>query len=183
MKPANAEKLARVLKWIVTIAFILLLALLFYVPWLTGIRMMLSWTYVIKTQFSFGAVLSAWKVLFDAADPWRTVLAWFLLVCGVCGAVILWQGRIVLSNLAEGRLFARSNGKAVVRAGVFCFIIAAAAAVRLVANLVLSKSAAPLVTYSTFFIPVFVIAGLLLFVAGALFARAAELKEENDLVI
>ena len=183
MKAATAEKLAKVLKWIVTAAFILLLALLFYVPFLTGIRAMLAWTYAIKTKYSFGAVLGAWNVLFDASDAWRTVLTWFILICGACAAVILWQARRVLKNLSAGKLFVRENVTAVVRAGVFCFIIAAASLIRLVINLVITKSLAPIVSYTTFFIPVFVIAGLILLVAAALFARAAELKEDNDLVI
>ncbi len=183
MKAETAEKLAKALQWIVTVVFILMLALLFYVPYLTGIRAMLAWTYAIRPSYSFRAVLEAWKVLFGGGDVWRTVLAWFMLFCGVCAAVILWQARTVMKNLSEGRLFVRGNVTAVVRAGVFCFLIAAASAVRLVINLVITRSIAPIVSYTTFFIPVFVIAGLLLLVAAALFARAAELKEDNDLVI
>ena len=183
MKASTAEKLAGVLKWIVTAVFILLLALMVFVPYLTGIRAMLAWTYSIKPDFSFKAVFEAWKVLFGGGDLWRTVLAWFLLFCGVCAAVILWQARTVLKNLSAGRLFVRGNVTAVVRAGLFCFFIAAACAVRLVINLIIAKTAAPIVSYATFFIPVFVIAGLILLIAGALFARAAELKEDNDLVI
>ena len=122
MKAETAEKLAKVLQWIVTVVFILMLALLFYVPYLTGIRAMLAWTYAIRPSYSFRAVLEAWKVLFGGGDVWRTVLAWFMLFCGVCAAVILWQARTVMKNLSEGRLFVRGNVTAVVRAGVFCFL-------------------------------------------------------------
>ena len=89
----DLAKLAKVLQWIVTVVFILMLALLFYVPYLTGIRAMLAWTYAIRPSYSFRAVLEAWKVLFGGGDVWRTVLAWFMLFCGVCAAVILWQAR------------------------------------------------------------------------------------------
>lgn len=183
MKTAAAEKLARVLKWIVTVFFIFMLILLVFVPLLTGFREELSTTYDIKAALTAESVFGAWGVLFSTGTLRRTVLAWFMLVCGACGAVILWQARIVLANLSVGRMFARKNKSAMIRAGICCFVIAAASAVRLTVNLITYRSWAPLVTYTALFVPAFVFAGLIFLVAAALFAGAAELKEDNDLVI
>ncbi len=183
MKKSAAEKLARVLKWVVTVFFVLLLVLLVFVPMLTGFREALSRTYDIKAALTAESVFGAWGVLFGAGTAYRAVLAWFMLVCGACGAVILWQARIVLCNLSQGRMFARANKNAMIRAGVCCFVIAAASAARLTINLCTYRSWAPLVTYTALFVPAFVFAGLIFLVAAAMFAGAADLKEENDLVI
>lgn len=183
MRIATAEKLARFLKWAVIVFFILLLVLLLFVPFLTGIRSALAGSSPINTEFSVGALFSAWKVLLGGNNVWRTVLAWFMLFCGICCAVILWQARIVLKNIAIGKLFVSSNKNAMVRAGISCFLISAAAIVRLVINLIIFPSWAPIVTYTSFFIPLFAFAGLVFLIGAALFAGAADLKEENDLVI
>lgn len=183
MKKAAAEKLARVLKWVVTVFFIFMLILLVFVPLLTGFRETLSRTYDIRAALTAESVFGAWGVLFGAGTLRRAVLAWFMLICGACGAVILWQARIVLGNLSEGRMFAGANKNAMIRAGICCFVISAASAARLTVNLCTYRSWAPLVTYTAFFVPVFAFAGLIFLVAAALFAGAAELKEDNDLVI
>ena len=111
------------------------------------------------------------------------ILAWFMLFCGACGAVILWQARIILKSLGEGRPFIRKNIRAMLRAGVCCFAIAAASAARLAWNITAIGSWLPLVTYTALFVPVFVFAGLLCLVAASLFSGAADLKEDSDLVI
>ena len=111
------------------------------------------------------------------------VLAAFLLFCGVCTAVILWQGRRVLGTILAGSPFQRENGVSLRRAGVCCFAISAAALVRVVWGLFYYQSIASLLTYNALFVPIFLLGGLLCLVVSALFRQAAELKAENDLTI
>ena len=106
-----------------------------------------------------------------------------LLLCGICTAVILWQAKRVLDTILKGTPFTLVNVMSLYRAAVCCFIISGAALVRMVLGLVFYRSIAPLLTYNALFVPIFFMGGLLCMVMSALFRRAAELKEENDLTI
>lgn len=117
------------------------------------------------------------------AQPYAAVLTAFLVFCGTCTAVLLWQGRRVLDTIIQGNTFVRSNAGNMRRAAICCFLISAAALVRMIWGLWYYASALPLFTYNTLFVPVFLMGGLLCMVMSALFRQAAELKEENDLTI
>ena len=111
------------------------------------------------------------------------VLTIFLHFCGVCTAVILWQARRVLDTILTGLPFQNANGISLRRAAVCCFLISAAALVRLLWGFWYYASVLPLLTYNALFVPVFFMGGLLCLVMSALFRQAAELKAENDLTI
>lgn len=130
-------------------------------------------------------------VIFVALAYWGEVWkdwAWafytvFLFFCGCCTAAILRQARRILDTVLEGNPFQRANAVSMRRAAVCCWGIGAAALVRLTVELLWLRATAPLYTYNTLFIPVFLMAGLLFLVMSALFRQAAELKEDQDLTI
>ena len=74
----------------------------------------------------FLVVVGAWTENF----AFTFVLTLFLLFCGICTAVILWQGRRVLGTILTGAPFRAENGVSLRRAAVCCFLIAAAALAR-----------------------------------------------------
>ena len=118
---------------------------------------------------------------------WRTasgaMLTLFLVVSGVCTAVILWQGKRVLETILRGEPFSMENAVSLRRAAVCAFLIALAALARVVFGLLFYRSLAPLLTYNALFVPIFAMFGLLCLIMSALFRQAAELKAENDLTI
>ena len=111
------------------------------------------------------------------------LLTLFLLACGVCTAVILWQAKNVLDTILTQTPFQMTNARCLHRAAVCCWIISGAALVRLVLWLWADGTPAPLFTYTALFIPAFFMAGLLFQVMSALFRQASELKEDQDLTI
>ena len=113
----------------------------------------------------------------------NALIALFLVICGICTALILLQGLRVLGTILTGAPFRAENGVSLRRAAVCCFLIAAAALARVVWGLFYYGSVAPLLTYNALFVPIFILGGLLCLVMSALFRQAAELKAENDLTI
>ena len=194
----KTERLAHILKKLVTITFLCNLLALPLVPILTsvvGCEIPLpelldnltaalpvsgdDWLYFSPGMQLFLAVAGAWTENF----AFTCVLTMFLLFCGVCTAVILWQGRRVLDTVLRGEPFTRDNAANLRRAAVCCFLISGAALLRTVWGLFYYRGPGPLFTYNALFVPVFFMAGLLCLVVSALFRQAAELKEENDLTI
>ena len=116
-------------------------------------------------------------------DPETLALTLFLVVSGVCTAVILWQGKRVLETILRGEPFSMENAVSLRRAAVCAFLIALAALARVVFGLLFYRSLAPLLTYNALFVPIFAMFGLLCLVMSALFRQAAEIKAENDLTI
>ena len=189
MEKTGVQKLAGVLKVLVTITIGCNLLALFLVP---GLAMMKGFGPLLGlTPYETALELPArvWMVfVMSWVWVWRSgaydvVLTLFLLFCGCCTAVILWQGRQVLDTILAGTPFAPENAVSLRRAGLCCFLISAAALLRLVWGLFYYRSPAPLLTYNALFVPVFLMAGLLCQVMAALFRQAAELKAENDLTI
>lgn len=187
VKKHSAAALARVLKVLVTIAFVCNLLLLPCVPLLTLIgrspEPAYAWDLLVELG---GAVITApfWGFL----GIWRQgdeviVLTFFLAFCGICTAVILWQARRVLGTVIGGNTFIPENAQNMRRAAVCCFLISAAALTRVLWGFFYYSSPAPLFTYNALFVPIFLMGGLLCMVMSALFRQAAELKEENDLTI
>ena len=198
MERSGVLKLAWVLKILVTVTFLCNLLVLPLVPVLVSflssgipVRELLSnltapppapgddFFYLSPPLQLFLLLLGAWRDNFS----YTVVLTCFLLFCGACTAVMLWQARRVLNTILRGAPFCRENGQNLRRAAVCCFLISLFALIRLVWGLFYYGSLAPILTYNALFVPVFFMGGLLCLVMSALFRQAAELKEENDLTI
>ncbi len=178
MAKTGVQKLARALRVLVTIVFACNMAALFFVPALP-----LAYHVTLGGSQSAAALPALPPDWIQKLGPYETVLAAFLLFCGVCTAVILWQARLVLDTIAAQTPFCRKNSVCMKRAAVCCFLISGAALLRLCWGFWFYRSIRPLLTYNALFIPLFLMAGLLCMVMSALFRQAAELKEENDLTI
>ena len=195
MKTSSAAKLAKLLNILVLIAFVCNLVALPLVPGLVGIASEGGLRYfsdfVSRGDLSAGAPTAVtlffavcWQYLWRVwRTPYTAVLAAFLLSCGVCTAVILWQARRVLGTIRKGSPFCRDNARSLKRAAVCCLVIAMAALVRTVWAAAFYRSALPFFTYNALFVPLFLMGFLLCMVMSALFRQAAQLKEENDLTI
>lgn len=198
MERTGVQKLAWVLKILVTVTFLCNLLVLPLVPVLvsflsSGIPVpeLLSnltapppapgddFFYLSPPLQLVLLLLGAWRDNFS----YTLVLTCFLLFCGVCTAVMLWQARRVLNTILRGAPFCQENGQNLRRAAVCCFLISLFALIRLLWGFFYYGSLAPLLTYNALFVPVFFMGGLLCLVMSALFRQAAELKEENDLTI
>ena len=188
MPATSVQKLARVLKVLVTITFICNLIALALVPGLATMNGFQGLT----SFAAFGLPGGISQAILYFVLCWRwvwtygsyfVVLTFFLFFCGVCTAVILWQARRVLDNIMWAHIFTGYNADNLRRAAVCCFLISAAALVRLLWGFWYYASIAPLLTYNALFIPIFFMGGLLCLVMSALFRQAAELKAENDLTI
>ena len=194
MERTSVQKLARVLRVLVIITFVCNLIVLFLVPGLVGIWAeggVIAFSglnpFVERSALRLAALFLAaciqflWRI-------WRygegcIVLTLFLWVCGICTAIILWQGKRVLDTILKGDPFVPDNAKSLKQAAVCCFVISGAALVRLIWGFVTYRSILPLLSYNALFVPIFLMAGLLCMVMSALFRQAAEIKAENDLTI
>ncbi len=196
MERTSVQKLARVLRVMVIITFVCNIIVLFFVPTLAGMLAENRWDGQTMERLLTGesagfwlkfSVFSwsplAWMFALAGEDFYWPVLTLFLLSCGTCTAVILWQGKRVLDTILKGDPFVLDNAKSLKRAAVCCFVISGAALVRVIWGLAYYQSIAPLLTYNALFVPIFLMGGLLFMVMSALFRQAAELKAENDLTI
>ena len=200
MEKTEVRKFARVLRVIVIVIFVCNIIVLFLVPALTYLLGAMKMLFQEQGESigvlealerlssdKLGSVLLVWLPFYAWREIWQdsylAVLAMFLEVCGVCTAVILWQGKRVLDTIIKGEPFTLGNAANLKRAAVCCFVISAAALVRLIWGFFYYKSISPLLTYNALFVPVFLVGGLLCMVMSALFRQAAELKAENDLTI
>jgi len=185
------QKLAKLLKVLVTVTFVCNLVILPLVPGIVGVSAELGPDLFQEAVLENTGVpkavlflLACWQFLWRVwGEPYTAVLAAFLMACGLCTAVILWQARRVLDTILAGNPFQKKNGDSMRWAAVCCFAIAAAALLRTLWRFWYYRSIAPLFTYNALFIPLFAMGGLLCMVMSALFRQAAELKEENDLTI
>ena len=203
MERTSVQKLSRVLRVMVIVIFVCNILALFFVPMLA----VAEWTSAGAGAVEWGldmvdSLLNpkldpetrsevfvwlwylftlSWPAVFGEA--YTAVLTLFLWTCGICTAVILWQGKRVLDTVLAGEPFSVKNAASLRRAAVCCFVISGAALVRLIWGLATYRSILPLLTYNALFVPVFLMAGLLCMVMSALFRQAAELKAENDLTI
>ena len=181
MERTRVQKLAYVLKILVTITFVCNLIALIMVPGLVHIGLQQGLDYDIDDTLHM-LFLGGWS-LWGFNGPYADVLSGFLLFCGACMAVILWQGRRVLNTILKATPFCTENSVTLRRAGICCFLISAAALVRVIWRLCYDQSIAPLFSYNALFVPLFFLGGLLCLVMSALFRQAAEMKAENDLTI
>lgn len=191
MEKTTAQRLAGVLKVLVTVTFACNLLVLPLVPGLVGIgregtRTLLDAALTGQESENLVPIFFTvcWQFLYRIwRFPSEGVLAAFLLFCGANTACILWQARRVLDTVIEGLPFQRRNARSMMVAAVSCALITLAALLRLIWGFFYYGSAAPLFTYNALFVPVFAMAGLLCLVMSALFLQAAVLKEDSDLVI
>ena len=197
MERTSVQRLARVLRVLVKIVFVCNIIALFFVPVevdLHSRHTSLPEMVVSILSFDDGIELLFLGVMWSPMiycgflanvlmDAYVLVLTLFLWVCGVCTAVILWQGKRVLDTILKGNPFVMDNAKSLNRAAVCCFVISGAALVRTVWGLVYYQNISPMFTYNALFVPIFLMAGLLCMVVSALFRQAAELKAENDLTV
>lgn len=191
MERSAVQKLARILRVFVIITFVCNLIALFLVPGMAAFYVGGGGTGLLENNSAFQFIrffVMVWHPLVwmlgatGEGQDW-VVLSLFLLSCGVCTAVILWQGKRVLDTILRGTPFTPGNAQNLKRAAVCCFLISAAALLRLIWGLAYYQSMGPLLTYNALFVPVFFMAGLLCLVMSALFRQAAELKEDQDLTI
>lgn len=195
MERTSVQKLARVLRVLVIIVFICNILALLLVPAVTFMTVsgLIDWgieelTYLFGLEpipdiyycFDIMCLLSWFGVWGDA---YKAVLTVFLWACGICTAVILWQGKRVLDTILKGDPFVMDNAANLKRAAICCFGISGAALARLIWAFIYYRSVNPLFTYNALFVPIFLMGGLLFLVMSALFRQAAELKAENDLTI
>ena len=124
-----------------------------------------------------------WIIGWTSFNAYQLILTLFLIFAGIQTARILWQARRVLRTILRGEPFAPENAVSLRKAAVSCFLIAAAALIRVVFSIFYYRSPMPLATYNALFVPMFAMGGLLCLVMSALFRQAAELKAENDLTI
>ncbi len=196
MEQTSVQRLARVLRVMVIVVFVCNIIVLLFVPTLAGMLAENRWDGQtmerLLTGESVGFWLSftihswnpvIWMLALTADDLYWPVLTLFLLSCGTCTAIILWQGKRVLDTILKGDPFVLDNAKSLKRAAVCCFVISGAALARLIWGFAYYQSIAPLLTYNALFVPIFLMGGLLFMVMSALFRQAAELKAENDLTI
>lgn len=184
MKQTSVQRLARVLRVLVVITFVCNLIALPIAPslvyWYAN-----QWELDYRLEIGnsvlnlwLGGLFRVWK-----NSPYTLVLALFLVVCGICTALVLWQGKRVLDTILRGEPFSLDNAANLRRAAICCFVISGMALARLVWGVVYYRNIGPLLSYNALFVPIFLMGGLLFMVMSALFRQAAELKAENDLTI
>ena len=182
MEQTGTVKLAKVLKVLVTIVFICNLIVLPLVPGVVslgvnGIAQLAAYDWDDLIGNMVACLASVWQVEYEA------VLTGFLLFCGVCTAVTLWQAKGVLGTVIRGNTFTFPNARRMRIAAICMFLISGAALCRMLWEFSIFRTIQPIFTYNALFIPIFTMGGLLCMVMSALFRQAAELKEENDLTI
>ena len=189
MEPTSVQRLARLLKGLVTAVFTLNLLCLPLVPGAVAFwhenESIWEWLSHDSGDGLFMVFIvflgSLWGVF--RISPAHTLWSFFFWLCGGCTAVILWQARRILDTILAGNPFRAENAKSMSRAAACCWVISGAALARLVVWLAAEGNLSPLFTYTALFVPAFFMAGLLFQVMSALFRQAAELKEDQDLTI
>ena len=185
MEKAPVQKIARVLNLLVLAALVCNIIALYLVPVAVEVG---SAALLEERHWALAYLLGSWKAWalvgwWRVFDAYQMVLTVFLIFAGVNTAVILWQARRVLKTVLAGTPFAPVNASSLRRAALCCFLIAAAALVRVIFSICYYRSPLPLATYNALFVPMFAMGGLLCLVMSALFRQAAEMKAENDLTI
>lgn len=197
MEMTSVQKLAKILRIMIIILFVANLIALLLVPGLIfysydsltgmwigiedGLKQFVDlWNYEADDALAWWCYAGFFH---NFSRPQTAMIMLFLWLCGICSAILLWQAKRVLDTILQGETFSHKNAVNMMRAAVCCFVISAAALIRLIWSMIYYKSAVSLISYNTLFIPVFLVAGLVFIVMSALFRQAAELKEENDLTI
>lgn len=138
-----------------------LLNFMFY----TGILVVVSLPYTLRLA---GRYYSQ-----DLENHYISMLLIFLL-SGICGLVIVWQLRKMISTVIDRNCFVDSNTKSLRMMGRVAFVIA----VLFLIKIFILPTPATFIIILTFFI-----AGLFSHVLSLVFSEAVRYKEENDLTI
>ena len=141
MERTRVQKLAYALKILVTITFVCNLVALIMVPGLVHIGLqqgLAAWLDYDIDDTLHMLFLGGWSP-WGFNGPYADVLSGFLLFCGACMAVILWQGRRVLNTILKATPFCTENRVTLRRAGICCFLISTAALVRVIWRLCLKR--------------------------------------------
>ena len=197
MEQTKVQRLAKTLRVLVRIAFVCNLIALFFVPAIVLLSPLELFQFAVDRLLNLLRIvplgeddiyiptlmlaLSCWQMMW--LEPTSLPYVGFLLLCGVCSAQMLYQARQVLDTILAGTPFVLKNALALKRAAACCWVIAGAALLRMILELVALKNPAPLITYNAAAIPIFLMGGLLFLVMSALFRQAAELQEDQDLTI
>ena len=197
MEQTKVQKLAKMLRVLVRIAFVCNLIALFFVPAIVLLSPLELFQFAVDRLLNLLRIvplgeddiyiptlmlaLSCWQMMW--LEPTSLPYVGFLLLCGVCSAQMLYQARQVLDTILAGTPFVLKNALALKRAAACCWVIAGAALLRMILELIALKNPAPLITYNAAAIPIFLMGGLLFLVMSALFRQAAELQEDQDLTI
>lgn len=197
MEQTKVQRLAKTLRVLVRIAFVCNLIALFFVPAIVLLSPLELFQFAVDRLLNLlrivplgeddiyiptlMLVLSCWQMMW--LEPTSLPYVGFLLLCGVCSAQMLYQARRVLDTILAGTPFVLKNALALKRAAACCWVIAGAALLRMILELIALKNPAPLITYNAAAIPIFLMGGLLFLVMSALFRQAAELQEDQDLTI
>ena len=197
MEQTKVQRLAKTLRVLVRIAFVCNLIALFFVPAIVLLSPLELFQFAVDRLLNLlrivplgeddiyiptlMLVLSCWQMMW--LEPTSLPYVGFLLLCGVCSAQMLYQARQVLDTILAGTPFVLKNALALKRAAACCWVIAGAALLRMILELIALKNPAPLITYNAAAIPIFLMGGLLFLVMSALFQQAAELQEDQDLTI
>lgn len=197
MEQTKVQKLAKMLRVLVRIAFVCNLIALFFVPAIVLLSPLELFQFAVDRLLNLLRIvplgeddiyiptlmlaLSCWQMMW--LEPTSLPYVGFLLLCGVCSAQMLYQARRVLDTILAGTPFVLKNALALKRAAACCWVIAGAALLRMILELIALKNPAPLITYNAAAIPIFLMGGLLFLVMSALFRQAAELQEDQDLTI
>lgn len=197
MEQTKVQRLAKTLRVLVRIAFVCNLIALFFVPAIVLLSPLELFQFAVDRLLNLlrivplgeddiyiptlMLVLSCWQMMW--LEPTSLPYVGFLLLCGVCSAQMLYQARQVLDTILAGTPFVLKNALALKRAAACCWVIAGAALLRMILELIALKNPAPLITYNAAAIPIFLMGGLLFLVMSALFRQAAELQEDQDLTI
>ena len=197
MEQTKVQKLAKMLRVLVRIAFVCNLIALFFVPAIVLLSPLELFQFAVDRLLNLLRIvplgeddiyiptlmlaLSCWQMMW--LEPTSLPYVGFLLLCGVCSAQMLYQARRVLDTILAGTPFVLKNALALKRAAACCWVIAGAALLRMILELIALKNPAPLITYNAAAIPICLMGGLLFLVMSALFRQAAELQEDQDLTI
>lgn len=197
MEQTKVQRLAKTLRVLVRIAFVCNLIALFFVPAIVLLSPLELFQFAVDRLLNLLRIvplgeddiyiptlmlaLSCWQMMW--LEPTSLPYVGFLLLCGVCSAQMLYQARRVLDTILAGTPFVLKNALALKRAAACCWVIAGAALLRMILELIALKNPAPLITYNAAAIPIFLMGGLLFLVMSALFRQAAELQEDQDLTI
>ena len=194
MTMTSTQRMAKVLKAMMTVTLVCNIFALFIVPSIRYFGLN-EFLFLLKNRILeltvhgypmdsepipvllFGGLFVVWT------KPVAAIWTVFLWLCGSFTAVILWQARLVVNTVLEGNPFQTANAVALKRVALCCWGVSGVALVRLVAELIYYWDPAPLLTYNTLFVPGFFAAGLLFMVMSALFRQAAQLQEDQDLTI
>ena len=190
METGKVYKLARVLRVLMTLCFVCNVIAVFLIPA----------SLLMNPENALQGALSYLDGIFHPAEDdvvmagvMGSVISWFwtwqephsllLIACGVCTAVILWQGRRVLSTVLSGNPFCMENAVSLRWTALCCFLVSAFSVGRTVWEYVHFGTVFLPYNYSLLLCPMFFMGGLLALVMSALFRQAAGMKAENDLTI